>query len=352
MTLRIGILGCGRIAGYFHAPILGAMPGVAVTALADPIAENRHRLAPFAPSAVQYADWRLPILLGEIDAVVICLPPALHAEAAIAAFAAGCHVYLEKPLALSIAEGRAILAAHQAAGTVGMIGLNYRFHPLVRDAKARVAQGEIGRVIAVRTLFTSARRALPGWKLVPGAGGDALSDLGTHDVDLVSYLTGHFIQPDTLIGEQSSGPDGSFATVLGRLDNGGLVNICVGQTTGHSARRIDILGDAGHLTVDLADTVPRPVDRPPHRFTRLAQVGQHLSALSPSRLLRRTAQEPSFAPALAAFVGAAKGGQAGSPDLNDGFRALQLVEVAVSSGRHLLQTPLRNLEPADHQAAK
>ena len=102
MTLRVGLFGCGRIAQALHGPILARMEGVRLTALADADAAARLRLAAVAPGATLYADWRRPLELGEMDAVVICLPPALHAPAAIAALEAGAHVYVEKPLALSL----------------------------------------------------------------------------------------------------------------------------------------------------------------------------------------------------------------------------------------------------------
>lgn len=332
MTLRVGILGCGRIAGYFHGPVLGGMDGVAITALADPVAENRRRLARWAPGAVHYADWRLPIALREIDAAVICLPPALHAPASIAAFEAGCHVYVEKPLALSESDGRAMISAWEAAGTVGMVGLNFRFHPLVVDAHARVANGEIGRVVAVRTLFTSARREMPGWKMVEGAGGDALADLGTHDFDLASHIAGSRVLPESLHTEQASGPHGSFAVLVGRLENAAFLSMSVGQTTGHGTRRLEILGETGHLTLELSDARPRAVERPPGRFARASRLWQRMALLSPAEILHPAGREPSFAAALSAFVAAASSGRAATPDLSDGLRALELVLAATTRG--------------------
>jgi predicted dehydrogenase len=328
MTLRAGLLGCGRIAGYFHGPILARLPGVAVTALADPVAENRRRLAYAAPAANHYADWQSPIELGEIDLAVICLPPALHARAAVAAFEAGCHVYVEKPLALTRSEGRAMIAAWERAGTVGMVGLNFRFHPLVEEARRRVADGELGAVTAVRTLFTSQRRSLPDWKAEPGAGGDALADLGTHDVDLAAFLTGRPVRPESLRHTGLTGPSGSAATVSGTLADGTLLSLTVAQTTGTSERRIEILGEKGHLQLDLSEARLRMRTGRDGRLARLSRIGRGLSALSPAALLGRQAPEPSFARALRAFVTAAQTGQQARPDLHDGFRAMELVLAA------------------------
>jgi predicted dehydrogenase len=333
MTLRVGLLGCGRIAQFFHGPILGARPDVLVTALADPVAENRRRLAGAAPGANHHDDWRLPIDLGEVDAVVICLPPALHAPAALHALAAGCHVYVEKPLALTPAEGRAVVAAWRRAGSTGMTGLNFRFNPLLRDARARIAAGELGEVAAVRMLFTSARRTLPGWKTEPGAGGDALADLATHDLDLAGWLLGSPILPASLRAEQVAGPHGAMAVVAARHANGALLSLTAGQVTGQSARRIEVLGARGHLVVDLAQARPRPLDTPPGRFARLQRAAAALRGLAPAELLRRPGAEPSLAAALGHFVAAARAGRPATPDLADGLAALDLVAAAQASAQ-------------------
>ena len=329
MSLRVGILGCGRIAAHFHGPILAAMPGVAVTALADSDPANRRRLAYSAPGANHYGDWQTPIDLGEVDAVVICLPPSLHAPAAIAAFAAGCHVYVEKPMALTIDEGGRMVAAWQKAGTVGMVGFNFRFHPLYTDARRRIARGELGEIAAIRTLFTSARRTLPGWKSQPGAGGDALSDLGTHHFDIAAFLTGSAVRPETVMADQTRTPDGSFAVATARLENDAVLTLTVGQTTGTSEHRVEILGEKGHLTVDLSDAAAQPLRKPPGRFARLSKVAGRLRLLSPAEMLHKPGREPSFGLALSHFVAAARSGGQASPDLHDGMRAMRLVEGAL-----------------------
>jgi predicted dehydrogenase len=326
MTLRVGILGCGRIAGYFHAPILAGMPGVTVVALADTSAEGRRALAAHAPGAVHLADWRGALDLGLCDAVAICLPPALHATAAVAALDAGLHVYVEKPMALTPDEAEAMIAARDRSGRVAMMGLNFRFHPLIEDARRRISAGELGQLVAMRAQFASARRTLPGWKAQPGAGGDALWDLATHDLDLIAHLAGSDWLPDALTAHQSVTDDGSAAVVQGRLTNGTLAQLLASQTTGASSRVIDIYGQKGHLTVDLSDATPRRLAVGGQG--RGARLGARLRALGPAELRHRPGSEPSFARALSAFVATVRDGGTASPGFEDGRRAVALVLAA------------------------
>ena len=354
MTLRVGLFGCGRIAGFFHGPILARLPGVEVTALVDTDPANRKRMAAILPGATLFADWTRPMALGEIDAAVICLPPALHCPAAIAALEAGCHVYVEKPLALTPEEAARMIAARDAAGRVGMSGLNFRFHPLYLDAKRRIEAGELGRVRAVQTVFTSAARALPGWKAETGAGGDALTDLATHHLDLVPFLAGSPVSPGTLSVQQAGGADGrdtggggtggggTMAAIAARLESGVPLSMIVGQTSGLGSNRVEILGERGHLTVDLSRRAPGPLATPQDAGAT-ARLRRAIAGLLPGSL-RGPGQDPSFELALRAFVeAAARGGPSPAPTFEDGARVVALLaEVRHELGAAASSTPVED----------
>lgn len=328
MTLRVGLLGCGRIAALFHAPILGAMKGIEVTAIADGAAESRDRVGAHLQAATRFSDWNTALAVADLDAVVICLPPALHAPAAIASLQAGLHVYVEKPLALDLDEAEAMVAAWRASGRVGMAGLNFRFHPLIEDARRRREAGELGQLVAVRTLFTSARRTLPGWKGDPRLGGGALADLATHHVDLAAHLAGQRIEPASIRARERRSAEGSSAVLTGAFADGAHLEIMVAQTSGQGGNSLQLLGERGHLTIDLADARPRPLETPPGRLARVRRIGGKLGHLAPAEILHAPGREPSFARALDAFVAAARTGAPVSPDFEDGRRALALITAA------------------------
>ena len=333
LTLRVGLFGCGRIAGYFHAPILARMPGVTVTALADRDPSARKRFAAIVPGATLYADWRRPLELGEVDAAVICLPPAQHAPAAIAAFEAGAHVYVEKPLALSLEEADAMIAAQARSGCVGMTGLNFRHHPLVVDLRARLAAGEWGALKGVRSIFTSAARALPGWKGEKGQGGDAISDLGTHQFDLLPFVTGRDLDAATLACRDLPTPAGTLAAVLGTLD-GVPLSMTLGQVTGQSSHAVELLCEKAHVLLDLAGPGRLAAGAPEGPAGR-ARAG--IAALAPRAVLARGGDR-SFEAALATFVDGCTGNGSPMPDLADGRRALSLA-LAASAAAEAARAP-------------
>lgn len=85
--------------------------------------------------------------------MLISSPPALHADVAIAALRAGKHVYLEKPLATSLQEGRALLDVWRRTKLVGMVGFNYRFNPMHETARQHIADQRLGTLIGARSVF-------------------------------------------------------------------------------------------------------------------------------------------------------------------------------------------------------
>src|SRR5690349_4476182 len=127
-TVAIGVIGCGQIAQAVHLPVLSRLPGVRVTALADTDATRLSQAAARVPRAACFSDYARLLATPEVDAVVICAPPALHAEVAVAALKANKHVYLEKPLATTLEDADRVCEVWRQSGRVGMIGFNYRFN--------------------------------------------------------------------------------------------------------------------------------------------------------------------------------------------------------------------------------
>src|SRR3954463_9855503 len=116
MLLRVGVIGAG-VMGRAHAQALSGILQAQIVAVADPILERARDLAG-RYKAQAYADYR--DLLDDVDAVWICTPSFLHREQAETSAAAGKHLFVEKPLALSIADGQAIIATARAAQVILM----------------------------------------------------------------------------------------------------------------------------------------------------------------------------------------------------------------------------------------
>jgi predicted dehydrogenase len=335
MSVGIGLIGCGRAATAVHLPLLRRMEGVRLVAAADP--DPARRAA--APDLRWMSDYQELLAYAGVEAVVICLPTGMHADAACAALEAGKHVYLEKPLAAELAGAERVLQAWRASGRVGMIGFNYRFNPLYSQLREVVRAGRLGGVISMRSTFSTPTRPMPEWKRKRGEGGGVLLDMASHHIDLARWYFGEAVV-EVSAQVASRGQDQDTAALQMRTEGGILIQTfcatgCVEED------RIDLYGDKGHAWADRYRSTEVRVAAPTEVHSRFgglaAQVRSVRSAAYLVRKLREPWGEPSFAPALRAFVTAVGEGRvASSPGLQDGFESLRVVlaaEEAASSGR-------------------
>ena len=333
MKLRVGVAGCGRIATYFHLPILSRMADVELAALSDTDAGRRAQAARYGAAGVSlYDDAAALIADPSLGAVVLCVPPAEHAPLAVAAFAAGKHVYVEKPLALSVAEGAEVVAAWRDAGTVGMIGFNFRHHPAYRDLRRRLAAGALGEVIGVRMAFCSARRTLPEWKQAAASGGGALRDLGAHHLDLLPWLLGSPIRSVSMRA-RSIFTEADTAMLDTEMETGVSAQLLLSLSAGVSENQVEVVGSAGRTVADTSFASAGPVHRAGGRVTKWRRMGQAAwQNLQPRTLLAASPPEPSFAAALSAFTRAAAAGERDiAPTVEDGLNSLRAVGAAERS---------------------
>ena len=188
--LRIGIAGLGGH-GRSIQDAVAAVPALCVGAVYDPD-EGEARAAadrfgcPAAPS--------FDALLAHVDAVVLVTPNALHRAQTQAAVAAGLDVFVEKPIANTVADGRAMVEAAEAAGRTLMVGHNMRFGAAMRWGREMIAAGRLGEVVSVEVHFSSdtgLRLSNASWRLRPDQCPLLpMMQLGIHGVDLIHYLVG------------------------------------------------------------------------------------------------------------------------------------------------------------------
>lgn len=189
--IRLGFIGCGGIAGS-HLRSLKTLPEFAVVAACD---INRERAEAFAADAGAegiYTDWHTMLEDAELDAIDICTPHTLHHEPAIAAAQRGLHVLTEKPMATELADCDAMIAAAEANSVVLMVAQVLRFRAPHLAARQLIDNGRIGEVrniIRRRWSFTKSIASEP-WADNPAlAGGWVLYGFGTHEADLMLWLT-------------------------------------------------------------------------------------------------------------------------------------------------------------------
>ena len=219
--IRVGIIGCGKIAQVRHLPEYAANPNAEIVAYYD---KNRARAEEMAAKyGGSVCDTYFDLLnRDDIDAVSVCVENRSHAEISTAALYAGKHVLCEKPMAVTLAECESMVAAAERNGKHLMIGHNMRFDPVHRKAKELLDGGIIGDIITFRATMGNA--GPENWSMEAGstwffdkqkAAMGALSDLGIHKVDLLQYLTGQKVIETTA----------KVVTLNKRDDNGKLISV-------------------------------------------------------------------------------------------------------------------------------
>ena len=185
--IRIGIIGAG-IAGERHAEAFSKHPGSVVTAFAE-IDGVRGAAVAARFGARHFTDYR-DMLAGGLDAVVVCLPHATHRRCAEDAAQAGVHILMEKPLATTLDDARAILEAVDRAGVRLMLGYVHRFRPEVEAARRLIQEGRIGRPATALDRFMSGGMGdTPRWVWDPeAAGGGVVMYGGVHAIDRLRWL--------------------------------------------------------------------------------------------------------------------------------------------------------------------
>lgn len=256
MTIKIGLIGCGGIAVY-HARGYLAIPSEArIKAVADVVADNARRMAELAGGARIFADYRALLAEGDVDAVDILLPHHLHADAIVAAAAAGKHVLCEKPLCLTLAEADRVERAVRESGITLMCAHNQLYTPAMRRARELLDAGALGQLYTIRTVdafYHSWSDPGTSWRSARATmGRGELIDTGYHPtymllhlataapVEITALLSSHRIH--AMDGEDS-------AQVLVRFADGAVGSIVTSWAYGRPAGAwlFQVVGERGEL---------------------------------------------------------------------------------------------------------
>ena len=219
--LRIGLIGTGFMGrahafGFATAPRVFDLPyDLELRTVADVTEVGARAAARAFGFAAHTTDWRSIVADPEIDVVDITAPNALHKEMALAAIAAGKHVYCEKPLAPRAADALKMALAAEAAGVKTQVGFNYLCNPMLILAQEMIAGGELGEIRGYRGIhaedyMNDAEGPFSFRHDV--AGGGALADIGSHALATAEFLCGRVtrVMGDlvTMVGERPDGRGG------------------------------------------------------------------------------------------------------------------------------------------------
>jgi predicted dehydrogenase len=188
-AFKVAIIGAGGIAGA-HIDGYKKIPGVEIIACAD-INDKTLAKVKEAHGVRTYLDYKEMLAKEkDLDAVSVCTPNGLHAANAIAALEAGKHVLCEKPMAMNVAEAKAMLAAAKKAGKHFVIGFQYRFDPKTEVIRKQIESGAFGKIMYVRCQALR-RRGIPNWGVFGRKelqGGGPMIDIGVHILEMAHYM--------------------------------------------------------------------------------------------------------------------------------------------------------------------
>lgn len=192
-TIRTGLLGGGFMGRVHSAAARSA--GAELVGVATSTAHGGESAARSLGYRRSEPDASALIGAGDIDIVHICTPNATHATLAAAVIEAGHHVICEKPLATDPKLARALADSAELRGVVAAVPFVYRYHPMVREARARVAAGELGEILTVDASYLQDWMLLEtdeDWRTDVATGGRsrAFADIGSHLFDLIEFVSG------------------------------------------------------------------------------------------------------------------------------------------------------------------
>jgi predicted dehydrogenase len=191
-ALKVGFIGAGAIART-HAENLIRVPGASICCAADVSEQTLNVFKTQFKVESLYSDYREMLKKEkELDAVDICTPNGLHAPATIAAFEAGKHVMVEKPMAMTVKEAQAMLDASKRAGKQLIIGFQFRFDSRTKVIRDQIDRGSFGKILYVRAQWLR-RRGIPNWGVFGRKelqGGGPMIDIGVHVLETAHYLIG------------------------------------------------------------------------------------------------------------------------------------------------------------------
>jgi predicted dehydrogenase len=236
MPLKVAVIGVGHL-GRHHARILAAMPGVTLSAVVD---VNRARADEIAAASGTRAVYDYRDIVGQVDAVTIAVPTALHEEIGSACLGAGLAALVEKPMARSLAEADALIAAAAKGGGVLAIGHTERFNPAVAAAAPLLTDP---RFIEVHRLGTFPERSLDI---------DVVFDLMIHDLDVVLSIVKSDVESLEAVGVPVVTTRVDIANARVRFANGCIANLTASRISRDRVRKIRFFQPAAYVSIDYA----------------------------------------------------------------------------------------------------
>jgi UDP-N-acetyl-2-amino-2-deoxyglucuronate dehydrogenase len=360
--VRVGLIGAGLIGGVHSSVLLqlakvGGFP-IELTAVADPLPERRDAFRSGFGYVDAFADPGELVAKAAVDAVFVCTPTVHHADLVHAVAERGLHLFCEKPLAMSWAEGAAMVDAVERSGIHAQIGLVLRFSAAYAEVRRVLDEADGGRLVGA-VLRDDQCFPIRGLHGTPWRGdrsqtaGGTLIEHGVHDLDLVSWLLGPVARVRAW-SRNLAGPPGveDYVAVYLELEKGAhvqVVNVWHDMVRRSSNRRLEVFRErawiatesdvmVGPVTVQRGDGGAETIaaDQVLDRFVE--RQDRPIAAL-------RSGYGIAYGVQCLEFVRAILEGRPPSPDMRAGLEAQRVAEAVYESARSGATIELASFRP-------
>jgi virulence factor len=249
---RVALIGAGMMAGRYHHPSLASFSDVELVGISDLIVPKAMAAAAslgIEPTRV-YSDYREMISTLEPDAVYVLMPPQVLYEPAFYALTHGCHVFVEKPLGLTVTQARMLAYTAEEQGRLSMVGFQRRFSPSITAFRERVEQR--GPIHTASVTFHKSTGDLSRPTTFYDGAIDPLTSDGIHAVDTLRWLCGGEVEEVHLIGRRRFVP-GTIANAYNALigfSSGAVGTLSYNLVTGNRIFRVEMHGQNTTAVVD------------------------------------------------------------------------------------------------------
>ena len=240
--IRVGLAGAGVMGGN-HARVLNDSRSCELVGILDSNLEAAKSLAT-SMHCDAFSDPKEFFESANPESIIVATPTVSHSDLCIEALSQGIHVLVEKPIAASVAEAEAMIRASDRSGALLCVGHIERFNPAVVELKRRLDDGQLGKIF-----YISAHRASPFPARISDVG--VVSDLGTHELDLICWLNNSPIESISAINSSfvhRSREDFAMATL--RFENGVVAGLKTDWVSPARIRELTVAGESGMFVVN------------------------------------------------------------------------------------------------------
>jgi predicted dehydrogenase len=257
-NVRFGIVGLGNM-GSFHVDSFPGIQGAKLAAICDASQKNLDA-AGKKTDAKRFGSYQEMLAAGGIDAVLIATPHLLHPEIALAAFEKNVHVLCEKPLAVTVRQGRSVVdAAAKHPNLKFAMMLQQRTMAIYRKVRELITEGELGQISRITWIVTDwfrtwAYYASGGWRATwSGEGGGVLINQCPHNLDLIQWLTDLTPNRITAVGfvgkTHPIEVEDEVSAIL-EYPNGAIGHFITSTGEAPGTNRLEIVGDRGRIVCE------------------------------------------------------------------------------------------------------